>query len=89
MRIARDAREEIAVMNQKTFSHIWMPLVFPLVIAQAGEAEPAKPPHILLIIADDLGWKDVGYHGSEIHTPNLDGLAASGASGDGTPRDPA
>src|ERR1044072_9473791 len=36
-------------------------------------------PNILLIIADDLGWKDVGYHGSEIRTPNIDRLAREGA----------
>src|SRR5262249_30962285 len=36
-------------------------------------------PHIVCIVADDLGWKDVGYHGSDIKTPNLDKLAVSGA----------
>jgi len=30
-------------------------------------------------VADDLGWKDVGYHGSDIKTPNIDKLAATGA----------
>ena len=40
----------------------------------------AAPPHILYIIADDLGWKDVGFHGcTDIKTPNLDKLAAEGA----------
>ena len=32
----------------------------------------AKQPHILVVIADDYGWNDIGYHGSEIKTPNLD-----------------
>jgi arylsulfatase A-like enzyme len=36
-------------------------------------------PHIVCVLADDLGWKDVGWHGSEIRTPNLDRLAAGGA----------
>jgi arylsulfatase A-like enzyme len=40
--------------------------------------DPPKP-HIVYLMADDLGWKDVGFHGSEIKTPNLDRLAASGA----------
>jgi arylsulfatase len=35
-------------------------------------------PNFLLIMADDLGWTDIGSFGSEIETPNLDALAASG-----------
>jgi len=35
-------------------------------------------PNILFIVADDLGWKDVGFHGSDIQTPNLNKLAAGG-----------
>src|SRR5262249_51925983 len=40
----------------------------------------AKKPNIIHIVADDLGWKDVGFNGcTDIKTPNLDALAASGA----------
>ncbi len=43
----------------------------------AAEANAQKP-NIVIIVADDLGWKDVGYHGGDIATPNLDRLAAEG-----------
>ena len=36
------------------------------------------PPHILLIVLDDLGWSDVGFHGSKINTPKMDKLASEG-----------
>lgn len=38
----------------------------------------AERPNILFLIADDLGWSDVGWHGSEINTPHLDALARKG-----------
>jgi arylsulfatase len=44
----------------------------------AGQAAFAAKPNILLIVADDLGFSDIGPFGSEIATPNLDALAREG-----------
>lgn len=35
-------------------------------------------PNILYVVADDLGWADVGFHGSKIKTPNIDRLCREG-----------
>ena len=37
-----------------------------------------KKPNILLIVADDMGFSDLGCYGSEIQTPNIDALAQGG-----------
>jgi arylsulfatase len=42
-----------------------------------GQA-PARAPNIVLILADDMGFSDIGCYGSEIPTPNLDRLAGRG-----------
>ena len=42
-------------------------------------AQNARQPNIVLVLADDLGWKDVGYQGSDFYeTPNIDRLAKAG-----------
>lgn len=47
-------------------------------LAHRAAAAGETPPNIIYIISDDQGWKDVGYHGSDILTPNIDRLAAEG-----------
>ncbi|GAH54911.1 unnamed protein product, partial [marine sediment metagenome] len=42
-----------------------------------GEASRGKP-NIVLIMADDMGYSDIGCYGGEVNTPNLDRLAAGG-----------
>ncbi|XP_061555163.1 arylsulfatase B isoform X2 [Phycodurus eques] len=49
-----------------------------LTLGLPAAASGSERPHIVFILADDLGWYDVGYHGSEIKTPNLDKLSAAG-----------
>lgn len=55
------------------------PLVVLLLAALCCPALGADAPHIVCILADDLGWKDVGFNRGEALTPNLDRLAADGA----------
>jgi len=54
-------------------------LVLLLVPLALPAAEAAKP-NVLLIVADDVGWADVGYHNAEIRTPNLDALVRAGVN---------
>src|SRR5215813_5134169 len=54
-------------------------LTLSAVVQEAGARAAETKPNILYIVADDLGWKDVGFHGSDIKTPTLDALAAKGA----------
>ncbi|HET6777992.1 MAG TPA: sulfatase [Gemmatimonadales bacterium] len=44
-----------------------------------AQAEGGKPPNLLILVADDLGWRDLGTYGNAaVRTPNLDRLARSG-----------
>jgi arylsulfatase A-like enzyme len=49
-----------------------------LCFGMPGAARSADPPNILYILADDLGYSDLGCFGGEIHTPVLNSLAEGG-----------
>jgi arylsulfatase B len=55
-----------------------VPLGLITVLSQNIQAQKDHRPNILIILADDLGWGNVGFHGSNIQTPNLDKLAKEG-----------
>jgi arylsulfatase len=54
------------------------PLCLCLLSCALSSAEPSTRPNVVLIMADDMGYSDIGCYGSEIPTPNLDALAAGG-----------
>jgi arylsulfatase A-like enzyme len=69
-------------MNAPRYPWFWLLfgwLLLSLTGCQPAPASPeAKPPHILVILADDMGYSDLGCFGSEIETPHLDALAEVG-----------
>jgi arylsulfatase A-like enzyme len=73
-------------MNRRDFIKSFASATASVALAKSGaalEQYSAKTPgnaptNVLFIVADDLGWADVGYHGSQIMTPNIDGMARNG-----------
>ena len=50
-----------------------------LIISAVADAQTElKKPNLVIFMADDLGWNDVGYHGSEIRTPHIDTIVRGG-----------
>lgn len=54
-----------------------MRTAFALLLLLGADARPV-PPNVLLIVADDLGWSDVGWHGGFARTPRMDALVREG-----------
>jgi len=74
---ARSARREPRPSGSATlYCHLAAALALACVLWSSAGA--AQRPNVLVILADDLGYSDLGCYGSEIETPNLDGLAKNG-----------
>ena len=70
-------------MNTKTLQSLslsltLLPFTSTVVKAQLQQAPTPTKPNIIMILADDLGYSQLGCYGSEINTPHLDSLAANG-----------
>lgn len=72
----------LMTMMRRTVSATLLSIAMLMLAASQGalamEPERSTRPNIVVIVADDLGFSDVGSFGSEIPTPNLDALAAEG-----------
>ncbi len=62
----------------KTTIPVLLAILLAAIMTNVGEPAPHRP-NVVFVLADDLGWKDLGCYGSTFHeTPNLDRLAAGG-----------
>jgi arylsulfatase A-like enzyme len=64
--------------KQLSLTFLRFALVTPMLSLTTFAQEKPLRPNVVYIVSDDQGWKDVGYHGSDIKTPNIDRLAADG-----------
>ena len=66
------------------FKYLIYSILLPLILIQGScvRHKPTgihgKPPNIMIILADDMGYSDLGCFGGEISTPNIDDLAVNG-----------
>jgi len=56
----------------------WLALFMLLSATASAGAWASERPNVIIMVADDLGWADVGFHDGEIDTPSLDRLAREG-----------
>lgn len=64
-------------MNPKS-SLLLLALIAVTTGSPLSAAETARKPNLVLVVADDLGWGDIGYHGSQAKTPNIDRISSEG-----------
>ena len=66
------------MITRRTFLKLSGLLSASLVCPGFAKESGSQKPNIVLLVADDLGWNDIGYHNPEIKTPQLDSLMGDG-----------
>ncbi len=65
-------------MNLQTSNNTFRVVLLALLLMPCVSLSAAKRPNVVVLLADDLGWKDIGCYGGPVKTPTLDRLAAGG-----------
>ncbi|XP_054163408.1 arylsulfatase B-like [Oppia nitens] len=66
-------------MSSKYFDNcLFYFVIITIYVSIGGYSTTTNRPNVILLVADDLGWGDVGYRSDQILTPNIDTLAADG-----------
>ena len=77
-RMSRYLFRNLRSIMPSTFFHAATALILTCLFPFALQADTGARPNIVVILADDLGYSDLGCYGSEIETPRLDELAGNG-----------
>ncbi len=65
-------------MNQVAFASLLLLCFGGFSLQSVLKGQELSKPNVMIVLADDMGYSDVGCYGGEIHTPNLDALAENG-----------
>ena len=68
----------IKCLYTNTYYSKFLIVLFHMLVTFGNNNVFAVKPNIVLVVADDLGWHDVGFHESKVKTPNLDSLTRGG-----------
>src|SRR5680860_167352 len=65
------------MMVKQIIVQTFLILIASIISAQTGRSQSAETKNVVVVLVDDLGWKDLGYAGSSLyHTPHIDDLAS-------------